>query len=147
MIDLSAQPYALDRGLDRVDYVRDRALDALPEGLATLLPPGRQASASLRQLLDRPDLTDFLENALAPRLPDPALLGPQVFAQALHGAARELQGALDDAVERAPPDTPRTAPDAAANPHKVFARAVRVVRRELDLRAEVAMNWNLLHRG
>ncbi|MGI4982193.1 MAG: hypothetical protein ACRYGL_02470 [Janthinobacterium lividum] len=145
MIDIRSQPYALDRGLDRIDYVQDAPLDALPEGLTTLLPPGRQASASLRQLLDKPDLTDYLENAFAPRLTDHALLGPQVFAQALHGVAQELQHALG-AHDRLARGTARET-GARAGDDKVFTRALRVVRRELDLRAEVNMNLNLLHKG
>lgn len=149
MIDIRSQPYALDRGLDRIDYVQDTPLDALPEGLATLLPPGRQASASLRQLLDKPDLTDYLENAFAPRLTDHALLGPQVFAQALHGVAQELQhalGAHDRLARGAERGTARETGGHAGD-DKVFTRALRVVRRELDLRAEVNMNLNLLHKG
>ncbi|MCY0387269.1 hypothetical protein OVY01_08480 [Robbsia sp. Bb-Pol-6] len=151
MIDLSSQPYALDRGLDRIDYVNDQPLDALPAGLTTLLPPGRQASASLRQLLDRPDLTDYLESAFEPQLTDHALLGPQVFSQALHGVAQELQRTLGAAArsDAARETSPGAATDngAGAGGDRILARALRVVRRELDLRAEVTMNWNLLHKG
>ena len=92
-MDLRTQHYALDRGLDGTTLHTDTVPLKLPEQ-SFLVPPQGRYPAQLQQLLDKPDLGDFLANHFIKPQGDAALSGPAQFATALENAQAELLALL-----------------------------------------------------
>lgn len=130
-MDIRFQTYALDHGLNNIDYQKTESIDRLPIDSSGLLPPDINTSAHLQQLLDYPTLNDLSERALAPELSDQNLLAPQRFKQALGSAA----DALTSVAEKNPDIT------------RFANRALRVINEEISLRNELATNQGLLLQG
>ena len=78
-MSMALQYYALNRGLDSINYTSSNQVSTLPDGMTTLLPPGSQVSAQLAQVLHTPALSEFLESAFSPAIGNQALLSPQGF--------------------------------------------------------------------
>ena len=140
-MDLYTQSYALDRGLDSIVFVDKQKAGALPEGQRALLPPDEGMPAKLRQLLDKPDLSDYLESTFGPISSNGSLLSPQGFGNALQHTRNELQQMWGIATDTEA-STSATAPLSV-----VISRALRVLSGESDLRAELAAYQGLLLRG
>lgn len=121
-------PLSFDRGIDRV--VHERVPDALPEAL-NIAPSEMPQPAELDRLLAMPNLDDFLQTALQPRLDNKDLLQPARFRQALEGAREALRQAAEGD------------PDSA----KALNRAARLLSEEADLRDLLQMYRSMLLQG
>jgi len=87
--------YALDRGLDSMSLLDETVPASLPEQ-STLVPPQLRYPAQLQQLLDKPDLSEFLVSAFVLPTGNAVLSGPSQFAAALENAKEELHALLSD---------------------------------------------------
>jgi len=91
----TTQYYALDRGLDGMSLSDETMPASLPEQ-STLVPPQLRYPAQLQQLLNKPDLGEFLASAFVLPTGNAVLSGPSQFAAALENAKAELRALLGD---------------------------------------------------
>jgi len=118
-----------DRGIDSISYaLKETAPQSLPERQQGLTPPAEGVKAQLSQLLDKPNLSGFLADALRPPATNPELLTPTTFATTLNEALSTLG-------------------DAGGDDAKVLNRAVRQLKEETGLRDLVSMYRNALYQG
>ena len=122
-------PLSFDRGLDRVVHEQGPR-SSLPEGL-NIAPSEMPHPAELDRLLAMPNLDDYLQETLLPRLENKELLQPGTFRQALEGARDMLRQAAE-----ADPEQART-----------LNRAARVLSEEADLRDLLQMYRSMLLQG
>ena len=87
--------------------------------------------AQLSQLLEKPNTTRFLEEALRPEIGDRDLLMPSRFADVLKDALESLSSLADS----------------GAGDSRVLNRAVRLLKEETNLRELVAMYRSALYQG
>lgn len=121
-----------DRGIDSISYaLKETAPQSLPARQQGLTPPGEGVKAQLAQLLDKPNLSAFLANALRPPASNPELLTPTTFAATLDEALKALGEAAA----------------AGGDDAKVLNRAVRQLKEETGLRDLVSMYRNALYQG
>lgn len=139
-MDLRTQYYALDRGLDSTSLLDESAPASLPQQSA-LVPPQLRYPAQLQQLLNKPDLNEFLANAFFLPTSDAALSGPSQFVAALDNAQAELKMLSLDAA------TAGAGAGAVAGAQRLAQRAVRVLERENGLRADLASYRAALLKG
>lgn len=139
-MDLRTQRYALNRGLDLIDYRSSDGTPALPDALAALLPPEESLPAQLRLLLDKPDLADFLESSFSPENWDMSLLTPQRYTQTLQSTVEALRAAQM-------PGSSETAGDVQKNLQAILSNALSVMDWECSLRTALRLYQNLLLRG
>lgn len=148
-MDLRTQYYALDRGLDSMSLLDEMAPGSLP-AQSNLVPPQLRYPAQLQQLLNKPDLNEFLANAFLLPTGDAVLSGPSQFAAALEDAQAELQALLGGS-PTAPPqnEAPSAKPPPALSPsaQRLVQRAGRVLERESGLRADLASYRSALLKG
>ena len=91
----TTQYYAFDHGLDSASLADEAVHVSLPEQ-STLVPPQLRYPAQLEQLLNKPDLGEFLANAFMLPTGDAVLSGPSQFAAALDDAQTELHALVSD---------------------------------------------------
>lgn len=121
-----------DRGIDSISYaLKETAPQSLPDRQQGLTPPSDSVKAQLSQLLDKPNLSSFLADALRPPATNPELLTPTTFANTLN----EALGSLGEAAA------------AGGDDAKVLNRAVRQLKEETGLRDLVSMYRNALYQG
>lgn len=128
-MDIRSQPFAFDRGLDRIIH-GDSAAPALPQQ-HELAPSELEGVGQLERLFEQRSLEDRLEAAVRPEVSDRDLLLPAAFRAALDRAL----GTLRDAAEHRPDDA------------RVLNRAARLLKEETDLRDLVAMYRGALYQG
>ncbi|MBJ7263405.1 MAG: hypothetical protein JHC61_06565 [Burkholderiaceae bacterium] len=123
---------SFDHGIDDIVFARkhDQAAQSLPER-RNLTPSDDNVRAQLSQLLEKPNTTRFLEEALRPEIADRDLLMPSQFAEALKEALKELAAQADS----------------GTSDSRVLNRAVRLLKEETNLRELVAMYRSALYQG
>lgn len=86
------------RGIDGITHRERLDLQDLPElpDLQRLAPPELQRQLALEQLLSGHALDQCIEEAIRPPVPDPAILLPRPFAQAL----KDMQETIREASQR-----------------------------------------------
>ena len=121
-----------DHGIDTIVHARrdEQVAQGLPDR-RNLMPSDDPVRAQLTQLLEKPNIGSFLEDALRPDIGNRDLLMPSQFAEALH----ETQQALADLADRGNHDS------------RVLNRAVRLLKEEATLRDLVAMYRSALYQG
>ncbi|HYC37715.1 MAG TPA: hypothetical protein VEC19_14910 [Usitatibacter sp.] len=122
-------PLAFDRGIDRVVHEHGQR-SALPERL-DIAPSEMPQPAELDRLLAMPNLADYLQETLQPRLESKELLQPGAFRQALEGAREMLRQAAQSDPESA----------------RALNRAARLLSEEADLRDLLQMYRSMLLQG
>ena len=121
-----------DRGIDSISYaLKETAPQSLPDRQLGLTPPADGVKPQLSQLLDKPNLSSFLADALRPPATNPELLTPTTFVTTLNEALNALSEAATGGSEDA----------------KVLNRAVRQLKEETGLRDLVSMYRNALYQG
>ena len=123
---------SFDHGIDTITYARkdEQIARSLPER-RNLTPSDDPVRAQLTQLLEKPNIGRFLEDALRPDIGDRVLLMPSEFAEALREALKALAGMAE----------------AGGNDSRVLNRAVRLLKEETNLRDLVAMYRSALYQG
>ena len=121
-----------DRGIDSISYaLKETAPQSLPDRQLGLTPPAEGVKPQLSQLLDKPNLSSFLADALRPPATNPELLTSTTFVTTLNEALNALSEAAAGGSEDA----------------KVLNRAVRQLKEETGLRDLVSMYRNALYQG
>ncbi|MHA3904759.1 type III secretion apparatus assembly protein SctX [Castellaniella sp. WN] len=120
-----------DHGIDTIVHTRgnERTAQDLPER-RNLAPSDDPALAQLDQLLDKPNIQRFLEEALRPDISDRDLLMPSQFAEALREALKALARLAENGGDS-----------------RTLNRAVRLLKEETNLRELVAMYRGALYQG
>ena len=87
---------SFDHGIDDIVFARkhEQAAQSLPER-RNLMPSDDNVRAQLSQLLEKPNTTRFLEEALRPEINDRDLLMPSRFADVLKDALASLSSLAD----------------------------------------------------
>ncbi len=131
MSTISGNSLNFDRGIDSISYAtREAAPQNLPDR-QNLAPATEGVRAQLAQLLDQPNTSDFLEQALRPLVDNRELLMPARFNAALSDALNALGQAAEAGTDDA----------------RVLNRAVRQLKEETGLRELVSMYRNALYQG
>ncbi|WP_276807898.1 hypothetical protein [Castellaniella defragrans] len=122
---------SFDHGIDTIVYARkdEQSAQGLPER-RNLLPSDDPVRAQLTQLLEKPNIGRFLEDALRPDIGNRDLLMPSEFAEALREALKSLAGLAE-----------------RGGDNRVLNRAVRLLKEETNLRDLVAMYRSALYQG
>lgn len=121
-----------DHGIDTITYARkeEQAAQGLPDR-RNLMPADDPVRAQLTQLLEKPNIGHFLEEALRPDIGNRDLLMPSEFAEALREALKALAGLAEH----------------GGGDSRVLNRAVRLLKEETNLRDLVAMYRSALYQG
>jgi len=132
MPDLNISNLSFDRGINDIVYARKEETGdrQLPER-QDLPPPSEGVKAQLAELLEKPNIEQFLETSLKPEVGNRELLMPAKFSQALSGAVADLTAAAEGAGDDA----------------KALNRAVRLLKEETGLRDLVSMYRSALYQG
>lgn len=131
MSDMRISGLTFDRGIDSISYGSGQAAGQhLPER-QELAPSSEGVRAQLSQLLDKPNMEDFLNDALRPTSHNRELLTPGRFTQAMEEALAGLSAAAELGGDDA----------------RVLNRAVRLLKEESGLRDLVAMYRSALYQG
>jgi type III secretion protein X len=123
---------SFDHGIDTITYAHkdEQVARSLPER-RNLMPSDDPVRAQLTQLLEKPNIGHFLEDALRPDIGDRDLLMPSEFAEALREALKALAGMAET----------------GGGDSRVLNRAVRLLKEETNLRDLVAMYRSALYQG
>ncbi|MBV7485214.1 hypothetical protein [Bordetella sp. BOR01] len=131
MPDLHITGLTFDRGIDAIAYAsKETSTQHLPER-QDLPPSSDGVKAQLAQLLDKPNIERFLEDALKPSIGNHDLLMPGRFSQMLATTLDSLSAAAEQGGEDA----------------RVLNRAVRLLKEETGMRELVAMYRSALYQG
>ena len=131
MADLRVNGLSFERGIENIAYAgKEASGNHLPDR-QDLPPSADGVRAQLDQLLDKPGVRHFLEDALRPQVGNRELLMPAVFSRALANACAELEKAAEEG----------TADSRALN------RALRLLKEETGLRELVSMYRSALYQG
>jgi len=124
-----------DRGIENIAYARKASVTQdLPE--RSELPPSADGvKEQLEQLLAKPTIGRFVDEALRPAIGNRELLMPGRFSQTLAAAL----SSLSKAAEQASPD--------ADGQVRALNRAVRLLKEESGLRELVNMYRSTLYQG
>ena len=122
---------SFDHGIDTIVYARkdEQTAQGLPDR-RNLMPSDDPVRAQLSQLLEKPNIGQFLEEALRPDIGNRDLLMPSAFAEALREALKALAGLAENGGDS-----------------RVLNRAVRLLKEETNLRDLVAMYRSALYQG
>jgi len=122
---------SFDYGIGDIVYAgKDEVVESLPER-RNLPPTDDTMRARLSQLLEKPNIESFLNQALRPEIGDRDLLMPSQFADVLREALKSLALAGQ-------------APQADA---RILNRAQRLLKEETSLRDLVTMYRSALYQG
>ncbi|MFC4297771.1 hypothetical protein ACFO0J_06925 [Castellaniella hirudinis] len=122
---------SFDHGIDTITYARknEQAAQGLPDR-RNLMPSDDPVRAQLTQLLEKPNIGHFLEDALRPDIGNRDLLMPSEFAEALREALKALASMAE-----------------SGGDSRILNRAVRLLKEETNLRDLVAMYRSALYQG
>ena len=126
---------SFERGIEHIAYARkESATQHLPERHE--LPPSAEGvKEHLNELLQKPNISRFLDEALRPAISNRELLMPGRFSQALATAQASLRQAAGQGENLAEQDI------------RALNRAVRLLNEESGLRELVSMYRSTLYQG